>query len=173
MKRIPGWLSFVATAVVVGSAFLLAAYLERRTTEIGAAPAPAPDEAPAGPGAANAAQTPAVVHAAVASERAVVRAAHSVDDYLTELADPATRFASGRLGNRSLHAGFYANGIVRLVDSAGRCYQGTTENAVARMREVDGSSTFDLRISVDERKAIRGAFHGGPYDGLTISFEGR
>ena len=159
----------LTSALVVGSAFLVVAYLERAAAARAAGAqdpgtTPAPD-APV-PEAAR-------VYARAASERVSVQASHSVDDYLTELADQTTRFASGRLGNRSLHAGFYANGIVRLVDSGGRCYQGTAENAVARMRELQGSSTFDLRITTDERKQVRGAFHGGPYDGLTISFEGR
>ena len=171
MKRIPGWLSLFATALVVAGAFFLVAYVEREAPvaerDVSADPPPEspPKDVPL--------YAPTQVHAGAASERLVVAPTHSVDDYLTEFADPSTRFASGRLGNRSLHAGFYANGIVRLVDSGGRCYQGTTENAVARMRESQGSSTFDLRISVDERKQMRGAFHGGPYDGLTISFEGR
>lgn len=168
MKRIPGWLSLLASALAVGGALLLIAYVEREPGLDAEAPQPAATPPQAAP-----LEAPAQVHAGAASERVVVQASHSVDDYLTEFADPSTRFASGRLGNRSLQAGFYADGVVRLVDSAGRCYQGTAENAVARMREVQGSSTFDLRISVDERKQLRGAFHGGPYDGLTISFEGR
>lgn len=169
MQRIPGWLSLVATAVVVGGAFVVVGLIERdsaaQSKPMQACEPPVPDESPA------VALEP--VHVAAASERLVAPATHSVDDYLTELADPSTRFASGRLGNRSLHAGFYANGIVRLVDSGGRCYQGTAENAVARMRELQGSSTFDLRMTQDDSEQMRGSFHGGPYDGLTISFEER
>lgn len=157
--------------MAVGAAFVTVAYIERDVLARANAP---DDEPPLVPPRDEAAfEAPAPVHARAASERAVVQSSHSVDDYLTEFADQSTRFASGRLGNRSLHAGFYANGIVRLVDSGGRCYQGTAENAVARMRDLQGSSMFDLRMTFNDRKQMRGSFHGGPYDGLTISFEGR
>ena len=78
---------------------------------------------------------------------------------------------TGRLGTRALHVAFYANRLVRLVDSQGRCFEGTEENAVVRMREQGGSGTFDLRISGEGSPKRSGAFHGGPYDGLTLAFE--
>ena len=85
--------------------------------------------------------------------------------------DGSTQILTGLAGDRPIVFGFAADGTIRFVDTDGGRYEGRSENARARMREIDGTRAFTVQIGVAGDGRLTAAFYGGAHADATIRLE--
>ena len=86
-------------------------------------------------------------------------------------AEPTTQVLQAELDGESVTFAFYPDGNMRFVDTDGGRYEGRSESARARMREVDGTRAFTVQIGVASDGRLTATFTGGLHDAATIRLE--
>ncbi|MEO7039907.1 MAG: hypothetical protein ABI186_07770, partial [Candidatus Elarobacter sp.] len=94
-----------------------------------------------------------------------------IPPFITEVADGTTQLVIGRVGDRSVHFGFYPDGNIRFVDVDNARYTGKAESARARMLEVGGDRSFTVQIGVDVAGRLQATFTGGLHRAATFPLE--
>jgi hypothetical protein len=103
--------------------------------------------------------------------RFVAPPASELSTYLLEVAERTTQFNRAFTKAGWVTMAFYPDGAIRLADTDGGRYQGRSENALAAMKQQQGSRTFDLRIGVSPDGRMQTTFAGGLHDGETVVLE--
>lgn len=94
-----------------------------------------------------------------------------IPPFITEVADGTTQLVVGKVGDRSVHFGFYPDGNIRFVDVDNARYTGKAESARARMYEVGGDRSFTVQIGVDVAGRLQATFSGGLHRTATFPLE--
>jgi hypothetical protein len=168
MKRTPPWV-FVAAAMVqlAGLGFCVWAmeHCIRDAEEGESKPRPRPALAPAPPAPLAALVIPPVPPPA--------KEPLPLPAFIADGAQGPAQVLSGEIGGRSLIFGLFGDGKIKFVDVDGSRYQGTTESARARMREVGGTRAFTVRLDEAGEGLLLASFTGGAHDNATIGLSER
>lgn len=168
MKRTPPWVVVAAAMVQLAGLGLCVWAMERsmRGAEEGESKfRPRPVLAPAAPAPLAALVFPPVPPPA--------KEPLPLPAFIADGTQSAAQILSGEIGGRPLIFGLYGEGKIKFVDVDGSRYQGTTESARARMREVGGTRAFTVRLDEAGEGRLLASFTGGAHDNATIGLSER